>query len=292
MGRLQAEMKALDALRHPAILRLLQGCNPTEHERFMVTEFHPNGTLDDHLARYRGRALESLEAFRPLVDAVCAIHAKDAIHRDIKLPNIFVAGDGRLVLGDFGIVIFRNADHRLTETYERVGSRDWMAPWVATQNRLALEEVNPTLDVFPLGKTLWCMVAGRPNLEYWYFDQEAKGSRPANNLQRLFPDDPAMPIVNEILEKCVVQYEEACLKTANELLDVVDKATERLRRFGRKPADDSPWPCQMCGNGHYAREPLRLLTSMATARNANANAVLYAYSCTNCGHSELFKRDR
>lgn len=91
VGRLQAEMKALEALRHPAILCLLQGCQPAEQDRFMVTEYHPNGTLDRHLAHYEGRALESLEAFKPLVDAVCAIHAENAIHRDIKLPNIFVA---------------------------------------------------------------------------------------------------------------------------------------------------------------------------------------------------------
>lgn len=196
------------------------------------------------------------------------------------------------MLGDFGIVIFRSADHRLTETYERVGSRDWMAPWATTQNRLALEEVNPTLDIFPLGKVLWCMVSGRPNLEYWYFDQEAKGSRPANNLERLFPDDPAMLIMNEVLAKCVVQHEEACPKSAIELRTLVNKAIGRVRRFGRRPEDDSPWACQVCGKGHYAREPLRLLTNMATARNANTDATLYAYSCSHCGHSELFKRDR
>jgi serine/threonine protein kinase len=292
VGRLQAEMKALVELQHPAILRFLHGSSLFVEELFIITEYHPKGTLDTHLGRYRGRALESLEAFKPLVEAVFAIHSKDAIHRDIKLPNIFLASDGRLVLGDFGIVIFRNTDQRLTDTYERVGSRDWMAPWANTPNRLALEEVNPTLDVFPLGKVLWCMVSGQPNLEYWYFDQAARGSRPANNLEHLFPDDPAMPIVNEILAKCVVQYEESCLKSASELLELVNTAIGRIRRFGRKPDDDTPWPCQVCGKGYYTREPLRLLTSMATSSNANVDGTLYAYSCRRCGHVELFERDR
>jgi hypothetical protein len=74
LGRLQAEMKALDALRHPSILRLLQRCDPAEQEPYMVTEYHPNKTLDTHLAHYSGKALESLEAFTPLVDAVRVIH--------------------------------------------------------------------------------------------------------------------------------------------------------------------------------------------------------------------------
>jgi hypothetical protein len=159
------------------------------------------------------------------------------------------------VLGDFGIVLFKGADHRLTETYERVGNRDWMAPWAATQNRVALEDVNPTLDIFPLGKVLWCMVAGRSNLEFWYFDQEEKRGRPSNNLETLFPEDPAMPIINEILRKCVVEDEDSCLKTASELLDIVKSATARIRGFGRKPQDDGPWQCQTCGKGHYARGP-------------------------------------
>lgn len=83
VGRLQAEMEALGGLDHPAVLRLLQACDLAGKERFMVTEYHPNGTLDGHLAHYKGRVLESLEAFSQLVDAVCAIHAKEAIHRDI-----------------------------------------------------------------------------------------------------------------------------------------------------------------------------------------------------------------
>jgi serine/threonine protein kinase len=103
IGRLEKEIQALQRLRHPAILKLLHA-NPSE--RFIVTEYHPNGTLDKHLDLFRGNVLESLKAFRPLVDAVRLIHEQGAIHRDIKTSNIFVATDGRLLLGDFGIVFF------------------------------------------------------------------------------------------------------------------------------------------------------------------------------------------
>jgi len=84
--------------------------------------------LDGHLNRYKGRGLDALLAFRPLVEAVALIHKSHAIQRDIKPQNIFVAGDGHLVVGEFGIVLFKNAEgSRMTETYERVGTRDWMA---------------------------------------------------------------------------------------------------------------------------------------------------------------------
>jgi serine/threonine protein kinase len=119
-GRLENEILALRTVQHAAALKLLYS-NPTK--RFIVTEYHPNGTLGKHLDRYKGRPSEALEAFRPLADAVRAIHEQKVIHRDIKTGNIFVAADGRLVLGDFGIVFFKDgSDQRLTTTLEKVGT--------------------------------------------------------------------------------------------------------------------------------------------------------------------------
>ena len=73
---------------------------------------------------------------------------------------------------------------RLTETYERVGSRDWMAPWANRGRRLA--DIDPTFDLFPLGKLLWAMVSGQRELPYWYWQD------PEHNLERLFLDAPGM----------------------------------------------------------------------------------------------------
>ena len=70
--------------------------------------------------------MEALEALRSLVRGVELLHSKAAVHRDIKPENIFVS-DARLVLGDFGIVYFEDeARARLSDSYENVGSHDWM----------------------------------------------------------------------------------------------------------------------------------------------------------------------
>lgn len=186
-GRLEREITALKNADQPAVLKLLAS---NLGEGFIVTQFHQRGTLAGDITMSKGRALEALLAFRPLVEAVSLIHKGAAIHRDIKPENIFVASDGHLVLGDFGIVLFKDDKGRVTETYERAGSRDWMARWANTQHRLALEEVNATFDIFPLAKVLWCMVSGRPNLDLWYYNRTAKGRRPASNLEELFPWRP------------------------------------------------------------------------------------------------------
>jgi serine/threonine protein kinase len=290
LGRLTTEIEALKGLDHPGILKLL-GWN--YNDTSIVTEYHPHGTLENSLDKYRGRALESLEAFRPLVKAVSVIHEKNAIHRDIKLQNIFVASDGRLVLGDFGIVIFKDSPGgRLTETYERVGTRGWMAPWANTEHRLALAELNPTLDIFPLGKVLWCMISGQPGLDFWYYDRPARGNRPANNLEHLFVDDPAMRVVNEILGKCVVEEEDQCLKSADELLAVVDDAIRRINRSGQKPEkNDEPWRCLVCGTGHYSKDPIRGIFHLTAPGGRNVDPISAGFHvCDKCGHIQSFRQ--
>jgi serine/threonine protein kinase len=206
LARLQQEVKALMELQHPAVLRLLHAPHMSAEEHFIVTEYHPKGTLDKHLLTFKGRPLEALIAFRSLVEGVVAIHSKDAIHRDIKTQNIFIATDGHLVLGDFGIVFFRDqAGTRYTETFgERVGSHYWMAPWAYEPIQLALEKVSQALDIYPLAKVLWSLVAGRDGFPYWEYDADD------NNLEKLFPEDPIMPLVNELLAKCVVRHEKDC----------------------------------------------------------------------------------
>jgi serine/threonine protein kinase len=152
----QAQVEALQAMDDPALLRLLDA---DASASWMVSEYHPGGTLAEHPNLFKGKPLEALMAFEPLVSVVIKLHELGLIHRDIKPANVFIASDGRLVLCDFGIVFWADDAHnRLTETYERVGSRDWMAPWANQGRRLA--DVNATFDVFPLAKVLWAWCLG------------------------------------------------------------------------------------------------------------------------------------
>ena len=133
-----------------------------------------------------------------------SIHEAGGIHRDIKTENIFVARSGNLVLGDFGIVFFREGG-RVTSTFERVGSHYWMAPWAYKNQRLTLDEMNFKLDIYPLGKVLWSMVSGHDG----FLREEFRVDD--NDLTKLFPNDPAMPLINDLLDQCVVRNEKECL---------------------------------------------------------------------------------
>jgi serine/threonine protein kinase len=261
-----------------------------------VTEYHPHGTLAQSLSLLRGNALGALEAFKVLVEGVAEIHNQGAIHRDIKPENIFVTPRG-LVLGDFGIVFFEmGSGARLTSTYERVGSHFWMAPWAYENARLSLSQVQPALDVYPLGKVLWSMISGKNGFPFWEYDRDA------NNLEKMFPDDPNMPLVNTFLAKCIVREERDCLFSTvammhKELDELIYKVKERR---GPRPDGAKTWPCRVCGKGAYhpaatpAGAPVDmrgqpLMLAQITGVGITDRVPFSIFVCDHCGHAELFK---
>lgn len=219
--RFEREVEALRSIQHPGILKLIDA---NSDERWFVSEYLPRGTLAAAQSTYRGDALSALKGFRTIVEAVAELHRKGYVHRDIKSNNVFIRGDGSLVLGDFGIVFFENDQRtRLTEQYERVGSRDWMAPWAHTGVRV--DDVRPSFDIFPLGKLLWTMVSGQRILPPYFTHRIANWK-----LEEMFPGRYGIEQVDSVLDKCVVTDEANCFKDASQLLQAVDAAIEALER--------------------------------------------------------------
>ena len=189
--------------------------------------------------------LKSLKAIRPVIDVVRMLIKPALSIATCKTENIFVAQDGRLVLGDFGIVLFQSGD-RLTSTYERVGTRYWIAPWADRKQRLA--EPTPALDVFPLAKVLWSMISGRREVfPYWEYDRDE------DNLEAMFPDDASAARANVILSKCLVREERECLSSAVGLLIIVDDLIKELEMNGKKPSSGR-WACGACGREFYSEK--------------------------------------
>jgi serine/threonine protein kinase len=286
IGRLESEVKALRALHdHPGVLKLLHA---NVADRFIVTEYHERGTLDKHLDMFKGDALAALEAFKPLVDAVCRIHNEGAIHRDIKTENIFVAASGALVLGDFGIVILQDGSQRLTTTYERVGSHEWMAPWAYKKEQLELSKISPALDIFPLAKVLWSMIAGQNGFPFWEYNVAE------NNLEKLFPFDPFMSLINDrIFSKRIVRNAPDCDSSAQSLRAQVEGLINYIKDVqGYRPDGADVWPCRICGKGKYKSSGLRhQIRGFREGGPVHEQSKDFFVSvCDHCGHAELFAR--
>jgi serine/threonine protein kinase len=278
LERLRREIDILTQLDHPSLIKVIDA---SVDEGWYVTPYYREGTLAQHLGRFHGRPVEALEALRSLVRGVELLHSKSAVHRDIKPENIFVSGS-RLVLGDFGIVYFEDdAKTRVSDTYENVGSRDWMPGWAMG---MRVDEVRPSFDVFSLGKVLWAMVSGRTKLRLWYWDRDEF------NLTQLFPNDARMLWVNRLLQGSVREDEHTVYPSAAELLDQIDTVLPIVRRGGQVMHRDVVRWCRVCGLGHY-RLALDEKSSSAALHDFGFSPVGQTwriFKCDRCGHLDMF----
>ncbi len=260
------------------------------NERWMVTEFFPNGTLEDHLLEYRGNAALALKAFRSVVATIALLHNEGKVHRDIKPANIFIGKEHEFVLGDFGLVYVPNREPRITRFQgETVGAGDFIPPATWRGMGTRLETVKADFDVYMLGKVLWCMVAGKPKLDREFWDE------PENDLTKLFPSDPHMHMINLILGRSVVTREANCCGSANDLLLQVDTNLEQIKQGGQLLQDGIRRICHVCGAGQYSRQVLKDTPSY-NMRLWNSGAALHAadlgievWECDTCHHIQFFR---
>jgi serine/threonine protein kinase len=161
--RFEEEAKAVAQLRHPNIIQVYD-FNHHEDNYFMVLEFVPGETFQDHLKRLNasGRRLSITKAIEYMIEiceAVDYAHQRGMIHRDIKPANLMLSVTGQAILMDFGIAkIVGGTQH--TATGAVVGTAMYMSP-----EQIKGEHPDRRSDIYSLGITLFEMVSGRPPFE-------------------------------------------------------------------------------------------------------------------------------
>ena len=273
--RIKREIKAMAAISHPSLLKIL---DTDRDSRWFVSKFYPKGSLDKHLKTYVGDFPRALKAFRPLVEGVSELHKRGFVHRDIKPQNVFVDRDGHLVLGDFGLVFFTDDSYtKLSKTWESVGRGDWMPSWALS---LRIEEIKPTFDVFCLGKLLWSMVSGSPDLPLWHYHQ------PEFNLETKFPHRHSIRLANYLLSKCIVEFEKDCLPDATALLNEIDKVVSLIDSHGEVVDPQLKRRCKVCGQGNYEESDAASYFTKPVGKR-----VLKMWICDHCGNVQWFAVD-
>ncbi|HSJ58880.1 MAG TPA: protein kinase, partial [Anaerolineae bacterium] len=163
VARFEEEATAVARLRHPNIVQVFDFSHDGDLY-YMVQEFVPGETLQDHLRRLNkdGREIAVEDAIRYAVDiceAVGYAHRRGMIHRDIKPANIMLDVHGRAILMDFGIVkITGSSQHTVAGAV--VGTALYMPPEL-----IRGEVPDPRSDIYSLGVTLHEALSGRPPFE-------------------------------------------------------------------------------------------------------------------------------
>ncbi|KAK9964891.1 hypothetical protein ABG768_006021 [Culter alburnus] len=139
---------------------------------FIQMEFCEGGTLTEWI-RARNRTnkqrttVEIHKIFYEIVSGVEYIHSNKLIHRDLKPDNILFGTDGKVKIGDFGLVAAQtNHSGGPIERSKRRGTLQYMSP--EQENKRNYDEKT---DIFPLGliwfEMLWKVSTGMERAELW-----------------------------------------------------------------------------------------------------------------------------
>ncbi|XP_050981700.1 eukaryotic translation initiation factor 2-alpha kinase 3-like [Labeo rohita] len=139
---------------------------------FIQMEFCEGGTLTDWIQAKNDlkkfiTTVEINEIFYEIITGVEFIHANNLIHRDLKPDNILFRADGKVKIGDFGLVAAQtdqNGDP--IKRSKRKGTPTYRSP--EQENERKYDEKT---DIFPLGliwfEMQWKISTGSERAELW-----------------------------------------------------------------------------------------------------------------------------
>ena len=172
--RFLQEIQALRSISHQNIIRIVDHSNgeTTDDEGYpyyFVMPIAENGNLRKRVTLYKDSIDSVISVFSGLLGGVEAAHSAGYVHRDIKPENIlFSSLDHHPWLSDFGIC--HNINHeRLTKFGDVMGPRGFTAPELKDRSSIS---VDPSCDLYSLGKVVYYMISGGTVIGREHFDAE------------------------------------------------------------------------------------------------------------------------
>ncbi|HTU21740.1 MAG TPA: protein kinase [Gemmataceae bacterium] len=161
LARFRREVKTASQLSHPNIVTAYDA-EMAGQLHLLVMEFVPGQNLADVLAAKGPLPVATACHYvRQAARALQHAHERGMVHRDIKPENLMLTPQGQIKVLDFGIakvVSEQNTCTGLTASNSYVGTPEYSAPEQATDARSA----DIRADLYSLGCTLYCLLAGRP----------------------------------------------------------------------------------------------------------------------------------
>ncbi|KAK9842596.1 hypothetical protein WJX81_008119 [Elliptochloris bilobata] len=218
-----AMMIMMQRKRVPLVTRFY-GASQDRAHIYLVMELCPGGDLLELLLR-EGRAMDerrvAVEFAAPLLIALVRMHALHIIHRDVKLENIFLAEDGSVRVGDFGLTMSKMQELAISP----VGTVEYMAPEVValppveavTSGAVLASEVaacDEKVDIWALGVTIYELLTGHLPFE----GRDKPEIKRAITLHQMRPLPPSTSPVCADFLRCMLTHSPAARPSAADML--------------------------------------------------------------------------
>src|SRR5450830_2141989 len=192
LSRLEREARAVAQLSHPNILAIFDFGRQGE-TAYAVTELLEGETLRARLEQGALPVRKAVDLASQMAEGLAAAHEKGIVHRDLKPENVFVTGEGRVKLLDFGLA--KRTDPAMgsgsrlqtvdkhTEPGTVMGTVMYMSP-----EQVRGETADHRSDIFSFGVVLYEMLSGR---------KAFAGQSAVETLNAILHDDPAALVVTK-----------------------------------------------------------------------------------------------
>ena len=233
LARFQREAKALDALRHPNIVKILT-MHIDSNECFIVMEHLDGISLSEEISRNGRLSLSRFQSiFGQAARALNYAHTNGFIHRDIKPSNIVLLkqddGSELVKIVDFGIAkcLFAQ-DQKLTQTGAFIGSPAFMSP-----EQILGKGADQRADIYALGCVMFYAATGSPP-----FAAETPAEFAYQQLSMPVPavTDAALTKIAGVVQKCTEKLPENRYASMEEVSEALDRGQPIVPSAKRAPA--------------------------------------------------------
>jgi WD40 repeat protein/predicted Ser/Thr protein kinase len=216
VARFTIEAEAAAALDHPHIVPIYE-VGQREGQPFFTMKLIEGQSLAERVREGPPLAMRSaVVLLAKIARAVHHAHQRGVLHRDLKPGNILLDAQGEPWLTDFGLAKLSHADSSLTQTSDRLGTPQYMAPEIAGSTGRSASVAS---DVWALGVLLWELLCGAPPFP---------GKGPVDIMRRIVEEEPQIPsgvrvkadlltIARHCLEKEAQKRPESAAEMADEL---------------------------------------------------------------------------
>jgi serine/threonine protein kinase len=185
LRRFELEARAAGLLNHPGITAVFD-IGSHDGASYVVSELLEGETLRSKLAGGALPVRKALDFARQIAHGLAAAHDKGIVHRDLKPENLFVTGDGRVKILDFGLAKVVHAELGSggdsptatagTEPGMLLGTIGYMAP-----EQVRGKPADQRSDIFSFGAILHEMLSGQ---------RAFRGDSAADTLSAILKEEP------------------------------------------------------------------------------------------------------